>query len=204
MGAVKGTAKGGDAMAEPAPKRTFQPKHAAIAVVMMLIPVPPALLLSATGLSGGITILMLGTFAGMMPALLMSLKRTLIVVLVMGVINAVAAPSAPYVLLAGIVMGVTALLYGLTSRWHVTAITSMAAISVAFTMADPPTVVDGASTLTNAVLVGALAIAGGLWGAGVGSALGRNLPTRPSVASLSWPSVWTGPPMSPSPRRRRS
>lgn len=178
-------------MATAAAKRTFQPKHAAVAVVMMLIPLPPALLLSLTGLTGGISVVLLGSFAGLMPAIFSSLRRSVTVVAVLGVISAFAAPAAPYVIIAGLIMGVTALLYGLTSRWGVTAATSMAAISVGFTIAEPPTVIDGSSSLVNALLVGVLAATGGLWGAGVGTALSSGLPRRPHTVALSWPAVWT-------------
>ena len=156
-------------------------KRSVAAVILVLLPLAPSLLLAPLGLGAATGTFALGAAAGLIAGLMVDLRFGVAVAVVVGIANLVALAAAPYAILAGLVMAAVAMLYGLTARRGITAIIVVAPESVAFTLAEPPQVLANGSILVNALAVGGVALVGGLWGAGAGAILGRRLPHKKPV-----------------------
>lgn len=159
-------------------------KHAVFAVVLVFAPMLPALLLAPLGWSSAAGSFIFATMAGVMASMLAGPRLGLILAAGLAVAEMLALPAAPYPVWAGLVMGVSALLYGLTSHRGLTSLISMAPIAVAFTIADPP-VLDQDSMLADALVLGLFVLLGGLWGTVFGTFVGRKAP-RMTLQPSSW------------------
>ena len=161
-----------------ATKRTwFNGRHAIAAVVLIYLPMLPTLAFAPLGLTAAVGPFLLGAMAAMLAAILIGGRFALLVAGLVALFNFAAVLVSSLPILAGLVMGVAALLYGITARRGVSSVLVIAPISVAFTVADPATIFTGASTLTNATVVGGVALAGALWGWIIGAVLGRRVST---------------------------
>ena len=156
-------------------------KRSVAAVILVLLPLAPSLLLAPLGLGAATGTFALGAAAGLIAGLMVNLRFGVAVAVVVGIANLVALPAAPYAIPAGLVMAAVAMLYGLTARRGLTAIIVVAPESVAFTLAEPPQVLAHQGILVNALVVGGVALVGGLWGAGAGAIIGRRLPHKKPV-----------------------
>ena len=160
-------------------------RPALLSVVLVLFPVVPVLLMEPLGVGAAAGTFVLGSIAGLLAAVLVGGRFALGVAAVVALANFIALLAAPNALAAGLVMAVVSLLYGLTARRGITSVVVMAPESVAFTLAEPPQVYPHSSVGVNALVVGLAALAGGLWGAGVGSVLARRMP-RPHLPAVSF------------------
>ena len=159
-----------------APAPTHHVRHAVEAVILVALPLAPSLLLPPLGLAGAVGTFIMGAMAGMLAGIMVGGRFAILVAVVIGLLNFLAYPAAPYAIAAGLVMALTALLYGLTARRGLTSVIVMAPISVCFVLAQPPVMLAHDGVLANAAVVGLLALAGGLWGATAGGFLGRRIP----------------------------
>ncbi|MFM1966025.1 MAG: hypothetical protein RL134_1750 [Actinomycetota bacterium] len=151
----------------------FNARHAVAAIVLVYVPMLPALLLNPLGLKAAIGPFLFGAMASMLAAILIRPSFALAVAGLVALFNLAAIPAASSIVGASAVMGLAALVYGITARRGINAVLMMAPISVAFTLADPPVVFEGGTTLANAAIVGVTALIGGLWGVLVGAVLRR-------------------------------
>lgn len=162
----------------------FNGRHAVFAVVLVFAPMLPALALPPLGWSHVAGSFIIATMAGVMAAMLGGPRLGLIVTAGLAIAEMLALPAAPYAVWAGLVMGATALVYGLTSRRGLTSMISVAPVAVAFTIADPPMMEQG-SMLADALALGLFVALGGAWGTAFGSFLGLTSPHLPRQTS-SW------------------
>jgi hypothetical protein len=161
----------------------FNGKHAVAAVVLTVVPMLPSLLLEPLGWGDATGPFVLATMAGLMASLFAGVRLGLIVTVGLAAVDMLALPVAPYPVWAGLVMAVTALLYGLAAHRGLTAMIVTAPVAVAFTLADPPNLQQG-SMLADVLTLGLFAVLGGLWGTAFGSFLGRKVPRKvPPLAS---------------------
>lgn len=157
---------------------TFTGRRALVGVTLLVLPLAPGLLLVPLGLQAAMGTFMFGTFTGAIVSAFTRVRLGLIVVGALGVASLLAVPAAPYVLPAALVMGVSALLYGLTARWGISSIIVMAPELIAFTLAEPPQV-HRESVWVNAVAVGLVTLASGLWGVALGALVAKRVPHKP-------------------------
>ena len=165
----------------------FNGKHAVTAVVLVLVPMLPALVLSPLGWSAVIGPSLLATLAAMMAALFGGIRLSLLVIAGFAVAEMLALPAAPSVVWAGLVMALTSLVYGLTARRGLSALIVVAPVGVAFLIPDPPSLGQG-SMLKDALVLGLFVVVGGLWGTAFGGVLGRKVP-RKVPTGFGWPTT---------------
>lgn len=162
----------------------FNGKHAVMAVVLVFVPMLPALVLAPLGWSAVIGPFLLATIGAMMAALFGGVRLALLVTVGFAVAEMVALPAASSAVWAGVVMALTSLVYGLTARRGLSAMIVVAPEGVAFLIADPPSLGQG-SMLKDALTLGLFVVIGGVWGTGFGAFLGRKLP-RKTPTGFSW------------------
>lgn len=162
----------------------FNGKHAVFAVVLVFAPMLPALLLPPLGWSDAAGSFIIATMAGVMAAMIAGPRLGLLVAAGLAVAEMLALPAAPVPVWAGLVMGVSALVYGLTSHRGLTSVISIAPVAVAFTIADPPALKQD-SVLADALVLGLFVLLGALWGTAFGTFIGRKAPRLPLQTS-SW------------------
>lgn len=158
--------------------------RAVLAVVLVASNIAPALIVSRLGFADAVSPFVLSAAAALVAALLVGGRFGLAVAGVLAAGHVVAALVAGMPLLAGLVMGAIAALYGLTARRGLTSSLVMGPISIAFAIAEPAVLVRDAP-IANAFAAGAAALAGGLWGTGAGALIGRRIP-RPPLSPASW------------------
>ena len=156
-------------------------KHALIAVVVLFIPMIPSFLLFPLGLPLTMGQFICGVLVGLLCAAMIGARTALGVSAVLTVAIFLAFLSTSQPVLAGLVMAVSAGLYGLSSRRGLVGVATAAPISVAFTLATPPQVLTDATHLQNATVVALVSLAGTLWGVVVGTVVMRKR-TRPKVS----------------------
>ena len=142
----------------------FDTRRAILAVVMVLIPFPPMVLLAGAGLAQAGGVLIFGSMAALLATAMVRPRFGLLVAASTGVANLLAVVAAPYVVPAALVMAAMTFVYGLSARYGLTGAVLMVPIGVAFTLAQPPQVLAHGSVLANAAVVGLVGVAGGLWG----------------------------------------
>jgi hypothetical protein len=151
-------------------------KHAAMAALLVIIPLLPTVLLSPLGLGATIGSFALGAMAGLFAAILVSARFALLLSGLMGVVNFLAVPASSSIVLSGILMAAASLLYGLTYRRGIGGAVVMGPLAVVFTLAMPPQPLAHQDVWANALVVGAVTVIGALWGAGMGRVLARFAP----------------------------
>lgn len=162
-------------MTETAAKRRewFNARHAVAAIVLVYVPMLPALLLNPLGLKAAIGPFLFGAMASMLAAIIIRPTFALAVAGLVALFNFAAIPASSSVIAASVVMGLAALVYGITARRGISTVLMIGPTSVAFTLANPPVVFPDGTTLANAAIVGVTALGGGLWGVLVGAVLRR-------------------------------
>ena len=149
----------------------------------------PGILLFPLGISLAMCLFTYGVMLGFLVALLMDLRRALLMVGSFTVANLIAYAASPHPLLAALVMAGAVLVYGLTLRVGLATFIVVAPISVAFTIAQPPTVLPHGSVAANMLVLGAVCIVAGLWGTAAGTVIGRKVP-HPPLTQMPWRSTW--------------
>lgn len=162
----------------------FNGRHAVIAVVLVFVPMLPALLLAPLDWGAVIGPFLLATFAAMMAALFGGIRLALVVTAGFALAEMIALPAAPSPVWAGLVMALTSLVYGLTARRGLSSLIVVAPEGVAFLLADPPSLGQG-SMLEDALALGLFVIIGGVWGTAFGALLGRKVP-RKTPTGFGW------------------
>jgi hypothetical protein len=128
----------------------FNARHAVAAIVLVYVPMLPALLLNPLGLKAAIGPFLFGAMASMLAAILIRPTFALAVAGLVALFNFAAIPAASSVIGASLVMGLAALVYGITARRGINTVLMIGPISVAFTLANPPVVFQDATMLGNA------------------------------------------------------
>ena len=149
----------------------------------------PGLLLFPLGINPAMGLFIYGVMVGFIVALLIDLRLAVLLVGAFTAANVVAYAASPYPLLAALVMAVAVLLYGLTLRVGLASFIVVAPASVAFTIAQPPTVLPHSSTAANVLVLGAVCVIAGLWGAAAGTVIGRKMPNM-RLTGVGWRSTW--------------
>ena len=163
----------------------FNGKHAVAAVLLMVVPMLPILLLAPLGWGDATGPFLLATMAALMAALFAGVRLGLILTAGLAVADMLALSAAPHPVWAGLLMAAAALVFGLSARRGLTSMIVTAPIAVAFAIADPPKLPQG-SMLADALTLGLLVVLGGLWGTAFGSLLGRKVPRKvPPMSSWS-------------------
>lgn len=155
-------------------------KHAVIAVVALLIPMIPGVLLFPLGLAQTVGLFICGVLAGVLCAAVAGLRVSLGLTAILTLATFIAFLAAPSPVLAGLVMAASAGLYGLSSRRGLMGVVTAAPITITFTLADPPKVLTDGTDVQSAVVLAVVVLAGTLWGVLVGWFLTRSR-TRPPV-----------------------
>ena len=158
-------------------------KHAIIAVVALLIPMIPGVLLFPLGLAQTVGLFICGVLAGVLCAAMAGLRVSLALSAILTVASFVAFLAASHPLWAGLVMAASAGLYGLSSRRGLMGVVTSAPILIAFIVADPPEVLAHATEVENAAVLALVVLAGALWGVLVGWFLTRSRKRPPVQAS---------------------
>lgn len=149
----------------------------------------PGLLLFPLGINAAMCVFVYGVMIGFLLAMLTNLRLTLAVVAAFTVANVIGLTVAPYPWVAALVMAVAVLLYGLTLRIGIATLIVVAPTSVAFTITQPPALVQHGSVFANALVLAAVCIIAGIWGAAAGTVIGRRVPSMPHTR-VSWRSTW--------------
>lgn len=149
----------------------------------------PGLLLFPLGISLAMCLFIYGVMLGFLVALLMDVRRAMLMVVAFTAANLIAYAASPYPLLAALVMAAAVLLYGLTMRVGLAIFIVVAPVSVAFTISQPPNVLPHSSELVNLLVLGAVCVIAVLWGAAAGTVIGSRVP-HPPMPRSSWHSMW--------------
>jgi hypothetical protein len=127
--------------------------------------------------------------AALLSSLFAGVRLGLLVTALLSAAVMLALPAAPYPVAAGLVMAVTALLYGLSARRGLTSMIVTAPVMVAFAIAEPPKIQQD-SFVAEVIVVGLFVALGGVWGTAFGSFLGRKVPRKTPPLS-SWATAVT-------------
>lgn len=149
----------------------------------------PGLLLFPLGINLAMCLFIYGVMVGFLVALLIGLRQALIMVAAFTVANLVAYAASPRPLLASAVMAVAVLIYGLSLRVGVASLIVVAPTSVAFTIAQPPTVLPHDGVIANLLVLGAVCVIAGLWGVAAGTVMGKRIPNIP-LSRVGWRQTW--------------
>jgi hypothetical protein len=149
----------------------------------------PGMLLFPLGISLAMYLFIYGVILGQLVALLMDLRRAMLMLVAFTAANLIACAASPNPLLAALVMAAAVLLYGLTMRVGLASFIAVAPVSVAFTISQPPKVLPNSSELTNLLVLGAVCIIAVLWGTAAGTLMRSKVP-HPSLKQSPWRVTW--------------
>jgi len=149
----------------------------------------PGMLLFPLGISLAMCLFIYGVMLGFLVALLMDLRRAMLMLVAFTAANLIAYAASPYPLLAALVMAAAVLLYGLTMRVGLAIFIAVAPVSVAFTISQPPKVLPNSSELINLLVLGAVCIIAVLWGTAAGTLIGSKVP-HPPMTQATWRATW--------------
>ena len=144
----------------------------------------PGMLLFPLGINLAMCLFTYGVILGFLVAWRTDLRRAMLVVGSFTLANLIAYAASPLPLLAALTMAGVVFVYGLTLRTGLTTFIVVAPISVAFTIAQPPTVLPNSSVAANLLVLGLVCIIAGLWGTAAGTAIGRKALALASVVSM--------------------
>ena len=149
----------------------------------------PGMLLFPLGINLAMCLFTYGVILGFLVAWRTDLRRAMLVVGSFTLANLIAYAASPLPLLAALTMAGVVFVYGLTLRTGLTTFIVVAPISVAFTIAQPPTVLPNSSVAANLLVLGLVCIIAGLWGTAAGAAIGRKAP-HPPLTQMPWRLTW--------------
>lgn len=163
--------------------------NAVLAVGLVLVTLAPVAVLAIAGLDAALLAAVLGGLTGMIAGVVIGGRFAVGVAIVMAVAQFFSYIALSNAIAAGVVMGITALLYGLVSRRGATAAVVTFPIAILITITAPPEAIINRPTSVTALVVAIGALIGCLWGAVPGVIVGRRI-TRPVLGGLSVPSAW--------------
>ncbi|MGI9196511.1 MAG: FUSC family protein [Candidatus Nanopelagicales bacterium] len=163
-----------------------------VIAVMAIVPMAPAMVLSAMGFPAAILPWSLAALGGTMATMFVGWRLGLALTGALAIFGSLAFAAGQWQnpWMAGLVMGVFAFGYGYTSRWGISSNLIIAVVAIDMITATGAAIVDDQSITTNALLTGAILVAAGLWGILIGLFLSRYLPKTPRT-SLSMEHVWS-------------
>lgn len=130
----------------------FNGKHAVVAIAVVLVLMLPALLLGPLGWGDATGPFVMAALSGLMAAMFGGIALALRVTVGLALMAMLSLPAAPYPVWAGLVMAISALLYGLSARSGLTMMVVSAPIAIAFLIADPPQLKQASMTADVLVL----------------------------------------------------
>lgn len=133
-------------------------------VIVLAIPLIPALAFSAFGWGSAIGVWMLGAVTGIISTLSSSVRTALVAVASLSVVAGLGVANNGNPLGSMLIMGTVAGLSGLVSVRGLQSAVSMVPIAAAFIVTQPPVVVMNASDVNNAAVVALLIACSGCWG----------------------------------------
>lgn len=155
----------------------------------MLVALVPGLVFEVGPLGAGSLAAVFAGFTGLLAGFAFGGRFAVLVATIAATLQFVAFPMASHPVGAGMVMAVTALLYGLSSRRGATSSIVFAPIAVLVTLTLPPDAISGRSTMVTAAVVALGALVGGLWGSAAGLWARRRVPhAAPNgvTAPIAW------------------
>jgi len=147
-------------------------------VCLLVLPLAPAVVLAPLGLGRGTGTWALAAVACSLATILVTPGLGARAGAALAVATTLGFLAAPTPWAAAIVMAAGAALYGRSSRWGVSSAIVVAPIALGFVMTDRVSVVESASDLHNAAVVGGITLVASLWGVLVGWILGRKVPRK--------------------------
>ncbi|MGI9196753.1 MAG: FUSC family protein [Candidatus Nanopelagicales bacterium] len=177
---------GGIGQAPSHPVRKVAGMGAVMVIMMVGVFVPP-LVAGLLGFGAVAGSLVLPTVAALIPAMLGSLRASLIGsagLTVASALGFLASGNAPA---AALVMAATSLLMGITCRWGLSKSFLTIPITVGFMVSIPPTLHGDRAVDTATIVVATLAAT--LWGCAVGWLLSRRVPS-PHHSPEEWSRTW--------------
>jgi len=139
-----------------------------VVALVVILPALPSLVLNSLGLG-------LGSGTWVLSAISVTLATVLIgpslgwkVAIALPIAMALGVGVSTNAILAGVVMGGAAALYGVTARWGSAGAVVTAPIALAFMIAEPPMISGESSPWMNAAVVGLVSLSAAAWGLLVG------------------------------------
>lgn len=160
-----------------------------LASALVVAVLAPVVVLVAAGLDAGSLAAVMGGLTGLPAGLVLGRRFAVGLTLLLMVAEFAAYLAAPHAVPAGIVMAAVTLVYGLLARRGATSVGVTVPIAVLLTMTTPPDAIADHARWVTALVVGLGAMAGGLWGAALGSFASRRM-RRPTLAGISSPAAW--------------
>lgn len=172
----------------PVTRITFSRKAAKLSLIVMVL-LLPGILLFPLGIGSAMYLFTYGVILGIAGAVVLGLTRGLLLVACFALVNMAAFAASPHPLVAALVISAAVFLYALSLRIGLAAFIVVAPTAVAFSGAEPPTLLAASSVWVNALVLGAVCLVAGLWGIAIGEVAGSKVP-RPAVVTASWHSTW--------------
>jgi len=149
-------------------------KAPVVVALVVILPALPSLLLNSLGLGLGSGTWVLSAISVTLATVLIGPSMGWKVAIALPIAMALGVGVSTNAILAGLVMGVSAALYGLTARWGSAGAVVTAPIALAFMIAEPPVISGSFSPWMNAAVVGLVSLSAAAWGLLVGWIISRN------------------------------
>lgn len=166
----------------------FNRKAAKLSLIVMALFLP-GMLLFPLGIGSAMYLFTYGVILGIAGAVVLGLRRALLLVVCFALVNMAAFAASPHALVAALVITIAVFLYALSLRVGLASFIVVAPTAVAFTGAEPPTLLADSSVWMSALVLGAVCLVAGLWGIAAGTIIGRKVP-HPPLVKTSWRSTW--------------